>query len=237
MRAIVLAGGRGTRLAPFTHVFPKPMMPIGDRTILEILLRQMKSSGITHVTLAVGYLAGLMSAYFQDGARFDLDIDYAYESKPLGTAGPLSNIEGLSETFVVTNGDILTLLNIADLVKFHKNQNSLCTIAMHERKVQIDLGVIEQGQGYEISGYIEKPAIDFKVSMGIYVFEPGVLKYIPKDERLDFPDLVKTLIAAGERVVGYPYSGYWQDLGSPGDYAQATQDFETMRSLFIPEEK
>jgi len=209
------------------------MMPIGDRTILEILFHQMKRAGINHVTLAVGHLAGLMSAYFQDGARYDLDITYSYESKPLGTAGPLANIIDLDKTFLVTNGDILTQLNIADLFQFHKEQGGICTIAMHERKVQIDLGVIELNHGYEITGYIEKPSFDYKVSMGLYVFEPRVLDYIPKDEYLDFPDLIKKLIAAGERVIGYPYNGYWQDLGNPADYQQATKDFESMRSQFI----
>lgn len=233
MRAVVLAGGKGTRLAPFTYVLPKPMMPIGDRTILEILFHQMKRAGINHVTLAVGHLAGLMSAYFQDGARYDLDVTYSYESKPLGTAGPLANISGLDKTFLVTNGDILTQLNIADLFQFHKEQGGICTIAMHERKVQIDLGVIELNHDYEITGYIEKPSFDYKVSMGLYVFEPRVLDYIPKDEYLDFPDLIKKLIAAKERVIGYPYHGYWQDLGNPADYLQATKDFESMRSQFI----
>ena len=236
MRAVVLAGGKGTRLAPYTFVFPKPMMPIGDRTILEILFAQMKRAGINHVTLAVGHLAGLMSAYFQDGARYDLDITYSYESKPLGTAGPLANISGLEKTFLVTNGDILTQMNIAELVKFHKEQGGICTIAMHERKVQIDLGVIEIENCCEITGYVEKPSFDYQVSMGLYVFDPRVMDYIPKDEYLDFPDLIKKLIAAGERVIGYPYDGYWQDLGNPGDYSQATRDFENMRSQFIPEE-
>lgn len=236
MRAVVLAGGRGTRLAPYTYVFPKPMMPIGDRTILEILFSQMKLAGINQVTLAVGHLAGLMSAYFQDGERYDLDITYSYESKPLGTAGPLANIPDLDKTFLVTNGDILTQLNIAELFKFHKEQGGICTIAMHERKVQIDLGVIELQNCCEITGYIEKPSYDYKVSMGLYVFEPRVLDYIPKDEYLDFPDLIKKLIAAKERVIGYPYDGYWQDLGNPGDYLQASKDFDNMRALFIPEE-
>lgn len=236
MRAVVLAGGKGTRLAPYTFVFPKPMMPIGDRTILEILFSQMKRAGINHVTLAVGHLAGLMSAYFQDGARYDLDITYSYESKPLGTAGPLANISDLNETFLVTNGDILTQLNIAELFKFHREQGGICTIAMHERKVKIDLGVIELQNCCQITGYVEKPTFDYKVSMGLYVFEPRVLDFIPKDEYLDFPDLIKKLIAAGERVIGYPYDGYWQDLGNPGDYSQATRDFENMRSQFIPEE-
>lgn len=236
MKAVVLAGGRGTRLAPYTFVFPKPMMPIGDRTILEVLLYQMRRAGIDHVTLAVGHLAGLMSAYFQNGERYDLDITYSYESKPLGTAGPLAHIQGLDDSFLVTNGDILTLLNISDLVKFHKKHKGICTIAMHERKVQIDLGVIEQENGEDITGYVEKPSFDYKVSMGIYIFEPQVLKYIPKDQYMDFPDLILKLIAAGESVKGYPYQGYWQDLGNPSDYIQATKDFEFMRTQFLVED-
>jgi len=236
MKAVILAGGKGTRLAPYTYVLPKPMMPIGDKAILEILLRQMKRAGVNHVTLAVGHLAGLMQAFFQDGAQYDLDITYSYETKPLGTAGPLANISGLDDTFLVSNGDVLTLLNIAELVKFHKDQGSICTIAMHERQVHIDLGVIEQNNGeYVVTGYVEKPTLNYRVSMGLYVFEPKVLEYIPQGEYLDFPTLVKTLIANGERVLGFPYSGYWMDLGNPEDYNQACKDFKSMRSQFLPE--
>ena len=236
MRAVILAGGKGTRLVPYTYVLPKPMMPIGDKAILEILLRQMKRAGVNHVTLAVGHLAGLMQAFFQDGAQYDLDITYSYETKPLGTAGPLANISGLDQTFLVSNGDVLTLLNIAELVKFHKDQGSICTIAMHERQVHIDLGVIEQNNGeYVVTGYVEKPTLNYRVSMGLYVFETKVLEYIPQGEYLDFPTLVKTLIANGERVLGFPYSGYWMDLGNPEDYNQACKDFKSMRSQFLPE--
>jgi NDP-sugar pyrophosphorylase family protein len=236
MQAVILAGGKGTRLAPYTRVFPKPMMPIGDKTILEILLGQMKRAGINHVALTVGHLAGLMRAFFQDGKQYNLNITYVHEETPLGTAGPLSQVPGLGKTFLVSNGDVLTLLDIADLIRFHRQNKGICTIAMHERKVKIDLGVIEMIEGdCCISGYVEKPTIDYKVSMGLYVFEPRVLDYIPKGEYLDFPDLVKKLLAAGERVVGYPFSGYWQDLGRPDDYEQAAQDFESMRALFIPE--
>jgi len=236
MQAVILAGGKGTRLAPYSRVFPKPMMPIGDKTILEILLGQMKRAGINHVALTVGHLAGLMRAFFQDGSQYDLDITYILEEKPLGTAGPLAQVPKLTKTFIVANGDVLTLLEIDDLIRFHKKNKAICTIAMHERQVKIDLGVIELANGdHTVSGYVEKPTIDYKVSMGLYVFEPRVLDYIPKGEYLDFPDLVKKLLAAGERVVGYPFSGYWQDLGRPDDYEQAVADFETMRDLFIPE--
>ena len=236
MQAVILAGGKGTRLAPYTYILPKPMMPIGDKAILEVLLRQLKRAGINHVTMAVGYHAGLLQAFFQDGAQFDLDITYSLESKPLGTAGPLAQVPGLDKTFMVCNGDVLTLLPFNDLIRFHQEQGAICTIAMHERQVHIDLGVIEQNNGdYVVTGYVEKPTLDYRVSMGIYLFEPRVLDYIPPGEYLDFPDLVKRLLANGERVVGYPYSGYWMDLGNPEDYTQANRDFEQMRSLFLPE--
>jgi len=212
------------------------MMPIGDRAILEILLRQLKRAGINQIVLTVGHLAGLMQAFFQDGQQYDLDITYSYEAKPLGTAGPLALVPNLDETFLVSNGDVLTLLNFNDFLNFHRQQGAICSIAMHERQVHIDLGVIEQNNGeYVITGYVEKPTLDYRVSMGIYIFEPRVLDYIPKNEYLDFPDLVKILLANGERVVGYPFSGYWRDLGNPGDYTQACLDFEQMRSQFLPE--
>lgn len=212
------------------------MMPIGDKTILEILLRQMKRAGINHVVLTVGHLAGLMQAFFQDGQQYDLDITYSYEAVPLGTAGPLAMVPNLEKTFMVSNGDVLTLLNFNDLLDFHRQQNAICTIAVHERAVHIDLGVIEQNNGdYVITGYVEKPTLNYRVSMGIYIFEPRVLEYIPKNQYLDFPDLVKILLANGERVVGFPFNGYWRDLGNPDDYAQACLDFEQMRSQFLPE--
>lgn len=236
MRAVILAGGRGTRLAPYTYVLPKPMMPIGDKAILEILLRQIKRAGINHVVLTVGHLAGLMRAFFQDGQQYDLDITYSYEATPLGTAGPLALVPNLDKTFMVSNGDVLTLLDFNDFINFHHEQGGICSIAMHKHKVHIDLGVVEQNNGdYVITGYIEKPTLDYRVSMGVYIFEPRVLDYIPKNEYLDFPDLVKTLLANGERVIGYPFNGYWRDLGNPGDYTQACLDFDQMRSLFLPE--
>jgi NDP-mannose synthase len=236
MKAVILAGGRGTRLAPYTYVLPKPMMPVGDKAILEILLRQIKRAGINQVVLTVGHLAGLMQAFFQDGQQYDLDISYSFEPKPLGTAGPLALVAGLDEAFLVSNGDVLTLLNIHDFFTFHQQQGGICTIAVHERQQHVDLGVIEQNHDdYQITDYIEKPTFDFKVSMGIYLFEPEVLKYIPRDEYLDFPNLILKLLAAGERVVGYPYDGYWMDLGNPEDYTQANQDFERMRTQFLPE--
>ena len=233
MKAIVLAGGKGTRLAPYTKILPKPLMPIGDMPILEILLRQMKRAGISDIVLAVGHLAELLRAFFQDGERLGLNIRYSYEDQPLGTAGPLRRVGGLDETFLVANGDILTTLDLRSLIEYHCQSGATATIAMHSRTVKIDLGVIERNGGNEITGYVEKPTYEFLVSMGIYVFEPRVLEYIPKDEYLDFPDLVLRLIKEGERVIGYPFEGYWQDLGRADDYEQAVQDFGALRPQIL----
>jgi NDP-sugar pyrophosphorylase family protein len=234
MKAVILAGGKGTRLAPYTRILPKPLMPIGDMPISEILIRQMQRAGVTEVTLAVGHLSELLRAFYQDGSHYGVKIDYSYEDCPLGTAGPLAQISGLDDTFLVTNGDVLTTLPIDRLVDSHKRSGAVATVAMHTRKVHIDLGVIRLNGGHEIVDYIEKPTYDYLVSMGVYVFEPRVLDFIPCGQYLDFPDLVKALLAAKERVIGYPFDGYYQDLGRPDDYTQAMDDFEQMREQFLP---
>lgn len=261
MKAVVLAGGKGARLAPYTKILPKPLMPINDMPILEVLLRQMKAYGVDDVTLTVGHLSELLKTFFQDGSQWGLKIHYSYEDMPLGTAGPIARVGGLQETFMVTNGDVLTTLNFRDLVQFHKDRHAIATIAAHRREVRIDLGVLQRdggcGQngnaelmdacdyrdrcqfwtsGCLVIGYNEKPTFDYVVSMGVYVFEPDVLRYIPPNEYLDFPDLVLKLIAAGERVVSFPFDGYWMDLGRPDDYSQAAEDFTRMRYQFLPEE-
>ena len=236
MKAVVLAGGKGARLAPYTKILPKPLMPIDDMPILEILLRQMKRNGVDEVVLTVGHLSQLLRAFFQDGKQLGLKIEYSFEQKPLGTAGPLSLVKGLDDSFLVTNGDVLTTIDFKALVESHRKTGAVATIASHARKVKIDLGVIQFNGENEIVGYIEKPTYDFYVSMGIYVFEPRVLDYIPYNQYLDFPDLVLKLIKAGERVLGYPYDGYWQDLGRPDDYEQAVQDFAKLRPQILGEE-
>ena len=227
MKAVVLAGGKGTRLAPYTKILPKPLVPIGDVPILEILLYQIKKAGIDNVILTVGHLAELIRAFFQEGRRFGLQIDYSFENEPLGTAGPLSLIaDRIDGTFLVTNGDVLTTLDLCDLVAAHRRSGAIATIASHTRKVKIDLGVLQINSLQELTGYIEKPTYDYLVSMGIYVFEPGVLDYIPYNQYLDFPDLVLKLIQSKERVNSYRFEGYWQDLGRIEDYEQAIQDFD-----------
>lgn len=234
MKAVVLAGGKGTRLMPYTRVIPKPLMPIGDMSILEVLLHQMKRAGVDEVIITVGHMAGLLKAFFQDGEQLGLRITYSHESTPLGTAGPLSLIvPPPTETFLVLNGDVLTTLDLNDLIEIHQHSNAIATIASHERIERIDYGVLEVDNKGVIRGYIEKPVKKFLVSMGIYVFEPKVLSYIPTNQYYDFPDLVGELIKQGEKTVSYPFQGYWQDLGRPDDYEQAILDFEKMRTAFL----
>jgi NDP-sugar pyrophosphorylase family protein len=236
MRAVILAGGKGTRLAPYTNVFPKPLVPVGDMPILEVVINQLRHYGFTHVTLAVGHLATLLQAFFSDGAQHGVQIDYVIENEPLGTAGPLAFVPGLDDTFLVMNGDLLTTLNYVELLEYHKRMGAVATVAMHKRQVKVDLGVIHLDGGNRITGYVEKPEYDYNVSMGIYVFEPCILEHIPSGQYFDFPSLVHQLLQDGELIAGYPFDGYWLDIGRPDDYQQAVLDFEKMRSVFLLEQ-
>ena len=233
MKAVIMAGGKGARLAPYTKILPKPLMPIGDMPILEILLRQLKSAGVDEVIITVGHLAELVEAFFQDGRRFGIKITYSFEEQPLGTAGPLSLIKNLDETFIVSNGDVLTTLDLRDLISFHHRNQGIATIASHNRSVHVDLGVIQANSRKEIIGYIEKPTYEFYVSMGVYVFDPRILNYIEYNQHLDLPDLILKLIAAHEKVMSYPYDGYWMDLGRICDYEQAVNDFDQIKPLLF----
>lgn len=233
MRAVILAGGKGTRLRPYTTVLPKPLMPIGDMPILEVVLRQLKRAGISHVTMAVGHLAELLEAFFGDGSKFGLKIDYSREDKPLGTAGPLTLIDGLEDTFLVMNGDVLTTLDYADLIESHRDSGAMATVATHEREVRIDFGVLQVDEEGTLTEYVEKPRLPYKVSMGIYVFQAEVLSRLTKGEYFDFPDLVKLLIGEQQPVKSYAFDGYWLDIGRHDDYSIAMDEFEARRAEFL----
>lgn len=235
MRAVILAGGKGTRLRPYTTIFPKPLVPVGDKPILEIVLHQLKHAGIVDITLAVGHLAELIQAFFNNGERFGLNISYSMEDKPLGTAGPLSLIDGLDSDFIVMNGDLLTTLSYTDLIKKHKEEKAAATIAVHKKDVKIDLGVLECNEQSCVNKYIEKPTYHYNVSMGVYVFSPRVLRYIRQGEYLDFPDLIQILLDKGEKVFGYQSEDYWLDIGRQDDYQQAIEAFESNKHLFFCE--
>lgn len=228
MRAIILAGGKGVRLAPLTDVIPKPLVPLGGMPIMEVVIRQLKAHGFRNITLAVGYLSELIKAYFQDGSRWGVEIDYSYESQPLGTAGPLALIKGLDETFLVMNADVLTNLDYQEALRYHQQHGDLATICAYQRQVKIDLGVIIPDGAGRIKDYVEKPTTSYLVSMGIYFFEPQVMDFIPPGKYLDFPDLVRLLLQAGHTVHYHPFAGYWLDIGRHEDYATAAAEFENI---------
>lgn len=236
MTAVVLAGGKGTRLAPYTRVLPKPLMPIGDVPILEVLIRQFRAAGVTDVILTVGHMAGLIRTYFGDGSEFGVNITYSYEDQPLGTAGPLAAIrETISDPHVlVTNGDVLTDFDFSSLFRDHASSGAAASIASYQKEVKIDLGVLESHGDDRLTGYIEKPTYDFLVSMGIYMFRHEVLDTIPEDTYLDFPDLIIQLLEAEQYVRLHKFQGYWQDLGRREDYEAANADTERLEAILNP---
>jgi NDP-sugar pyrophosphorylase family protein len=235
MRAVILAGGKGTRLAPYTTVLPKPLMPIGDMPILEIVIRQLARHGFTDITLAVGHLAELVMAYCGDGSKFGTNIDYSREEEPLGTAGPISLIPNLNQPFLVMNGDLLATLDYPAMWKYHRERGAIATLASHRRDIKIDLGVIESENGW-VKDYIEKPTYHYSVSTGIYIFDPVILEYIERGMHLDLPELMLRLLKSGQKVNIYNFDGYWLDIGRHDDYETAVEEFAAHRADFLPGE-
>jgi NDP-sugar pyrophosphorylase family protein len=232
-KAVILAGGKGTRLAPYTTVFPKPLMPLGETPILEIVLRQLARHGFKDVTLAVGYLAELIEAYFGDGSRFGLSLRYSREHEPMGTAGPLALIDGLDEPFLVMNGDVLTTLDYGAFLDEHIASRVVATIATFGRTHTVDFGVIETDADGMVSGYVEKPSSDYLVSMGVNALSPAALEVVAAGERLDVPELMLRLIAAGQPVRSSLFEGYWLDIGRHDDFARAQDEFGAHAEEFL----
>lgn len=235
MRAVILAGGKGTRLYPYTTIFPKPLVPLDDTPILEIIIRQLAHYGFKDIVLSVGYLSELIQAYFLNSKNIPsgVRLKYVKENKPLGTSGSVAKIRNLKNDFLVMNGDILTTMDYRKLFEFHKKKKATLTIAMHRRQVKIDLGLIDIDKNAKITSFTEKPTMKYLVSMGIYVYSPEVLKYIKPDEHIDFPDLVWRLLAQKERVYGWESGDYWLDLGSHDDYARALEEFHSRKKDFL----
>ena len=225
MQAVILAGGKGRRLRPYTTILPKPMMPIGEKPILGIIIEKLAQSGIKDIIITVGYLEGIIRAYFGDGRKFGVNIEYFVETEPLGTAGCLSLIENLDEEFIVMNGDILTSLNFSDLIEYHRKMGNPVTICSYKKEIQLTLGVLVLA-GNTVRDYIEKPQYAFDISMGIYAMNRKAVDHIPKNQYFDFPTLIKRLISVKEPISVYKFEGEWYDIGREEDYKAVLAKFD-----------
>ncbi len=230
MKAVVFAGGEGARLLPYTSVLPKPLLPVGDRPVLEIIVAQLREAGITEIVLATGYLSSLIETYFGDGSSWGVQITYNREKTQLGTVGALADVPGLDETFIMMNGDVLATPLYGELLRAHREAGAAATIACKLQAVDVDYGVLRLGDPVgslrAIEGIDEKPRYSYPVSMGIYVVEPHVVDLVLPGRKMDLPQLIDRLIAEGETVAAYDHAGYWQDIGRLHDLEAAVQAFE-----------
>jgi len=238
MKAVILAGGQGKRLRPFTSVLPKPLMPIDDRPILDIILNQLHRHGVTEVIIALNYLGSLIQSYV-DASEIGrkMSIRYHWEEKPLGTAGAIGTIDGLTEPFFVMNGDILTTLDYSAMYRAHMDDDADLTVGTVTPTVQIELGVLKVDAAGHVTGYDEKPKLKYAASMGIYVYSPRILSHIEPGEYLDAPTLVLGLIADGRRVLSHAPDCRWIDMGNSGEHERATEEFIENRALYLPGSK
>ncbi|WP_287963179.1 sugar phosphate nucleotidyltransferase [Alcanivorax sp.] len=231
-RAVILAGGKGARLRPYTVVLPKPLMPIGEFPILEVIVRQLSSHGFDRITMAVNHQAEIIKAFFGDGEKWGVHIDYSLEDVPLGTMGPLKLINDLPEHFLVMNGDILSDLDFSDFYHSHVESRSLFSIASHVREELVDYGVLKVKDG-QLMGMEEKPRVCYEVSMGIYMLSKDVLRHIPEGANYGFDLLMRDMLSAHLPVRVIRHDGYWLDIGRPDDYVRAIDEFDAMRQRFL----
>jgi len=234
-RAIILAGGKGTRLRPYTVVLPKPLMPIGEFPILEVIIRQLVQHGFEHITMAVNHQAEIIKAFFQNGQKWGVRIDYSLEDKPLSTMAPLRLISDLPENFLIMNGDILTDLSFSDFYKEHIRKQNIFSISAHVREQKIDYGVLESDQNGYLCGFKEKPKSQHLVSMGVYMASRKIVDFIPDGQSYGFDNLMLDLITAENPAFVQKFDGYWLDIGRPDDYMQAIEEFDQMKSRFLNE--
>lgn len=235
MHAVIMTGGKGERMRPYTHVLPKGLLPIDGTPLLEILIKQCQYYGFNRVTMACGYLASMIQNYFGNGGKWGIEIDYLFEDIPLGTAGALRNVSYKNESILVMNCDVLTNLNLRDFYKQHLRQQSLLTIASHEIESPIDFGVLKVEEE-RVLDFLEKPTNRSLVSMGLYVIHRDAFKYLPIQQRFDIPDLIFTLLANGERVTHYHTDSFWMDIGKPNDYEKANQIYDQLKAKILPGE-
>jgi NDP-sugar pyrophosphorylase family protein len=233
VHAVLMAGGRGSRLAPYTTVLPKPLMPLGDRPILDVLMHQLVVAGVDGITISVGHLSGLIESWVRHQSHITAPVDFVYEDEPLGTAGALGNIARPDSTFLALNGDILTTLDFAALVEHNRTTGAIATMAIKQRSVDVQYGVVHTDGDGRIERLEEKPQLTFRVSMGIYAMEPAICDLIADGERIDFPDLLLRAIERGHDVQTYPFDGYWRDIGNRDDYETAIEEFSADPAMFL----
>jgi NDP-sugar pyrophosphorylase family protein len=213
MKAVILAGGKGVRLRPLTYTIPKPLLPVGEKPILEEIIERLKSFGLHELVIAVGYRAELIETYFRDGSQLGVSIEYVRETHPLGTAGPLAQVRATialpaGEPLFVMNGDILTDLDMRGFIDTHRRTGRELTVVTREFQLQHPYGVLKL-DGDRVTGIVEKPAVTDIVSAGIYAIQPSALNLIPADAFFDMPDLANKLIASGRTVGAYRFDGEW----------------------------
>jgi NDP-mannose synthase len=237
MKAVILAAGEGTRLRPYTKVLPKPLLPLGERPMLDILLRQLAYYGFTEITVTAFWLRDAIRLFLQmmQSELPNVKLTYVAQDKLMGTAGGISSLPNLDDTFLVMNADVLTTMNYADLMRYHKEKGAALTIGMYPKKIKISLGVLQMDADNNLLGYAEKPESSYPVSMGIYVFDPSALPYIPPNDYMDLPTLAKRLMDDQKRVVVYPFDGHWIDIGKPEDFTEAQEQYEKLKNEFLPQ--
>jgi NDP-mannose synthase len=233
MRAVIMAGGLGTRLAPYTNVLPKPLMPLSDRPIIDVILRQLIRAGVEDIRISVGHLGSLIESWVRNEADYGVPISFLYESEPLGTAGALGKLRDFDGTFLALNGDILTTMPFESLVEYHKRSGAIATMAVKDRAFDVEYGVVHVDEGGAVARLEEKPKLSYTVSMGAYAFEPAIVDQIGPDERIDFPDLLLRAIGAGGKVAAFNFDGYWRDIGNRDDYDAAIVDFAADAGRFL----
>ena len=233
MMAVILAGGKGRRLEPFTMTIPKPLLPLDDMPIIEVVIRQLVKAGVKRIVLTLGHMGPVFTSLIGDGSKWGVSIEYQYEEKPLGTSGAISLIDNLDDDFIVMNGDILTTLDYKELFDFHIKNKNMGTIAVTKRNVNIDFGVVELTSDDKLGEYIEKPVISHNVSMGINVLSKEALKYIPEGKKFDMPELMVAIKENKNSVGCYKTDCYWQDIGRFDDYKRASDDFAKDSKRFL----
>tara|TARA_A100000171_G_C2139965_1_gene154255 strand:+ start:544 stop:1251 length:708 start_codon:yes stop_codon:yes gene_type:complete len=232
MRAVILAGGKGRRLLPYTHFIPKPLVPIGDKyTILEIIIKQLANSGFTHITITVNHLSHLIKSFFGNGERYNVFIDYSEETKELSTIGPLTLINDLPQDFLVMNGDILTDMNYAEFMDYHQENKSSVTVSVKKREVCLDFGIIEYDENKKINRFREKPSISYDVSMGVYCLNKKTIDALTPNKFYGFDNLMYDSLQRKSGVLIYPYNGFWRDIGRHEDYDDVNKNYQKIYEM------